>query len=204
MNLFKCLILSAAIATVLVISIGTPTASLANETIAPPTLIKDGGGGYVLEDLVVLRRTSVGDVALENDGSFSLLRDDSSTIFSALNSGPGAAVNFDVSFAKHSIVLTADGQLTLETVARAIRLIGEQQPYTLLIKHNPKFDPSGRRGLTQSRANAILSELNKQQELSNRVSVIFGRDSSGLQEVGKSQLLQVTIMNAGSDSIAVQ
>ena len=178
--------------------------SLAGDQASPPPLVQDGLGGYVIEDLVVVRRAGVDDVTLEKDGSFSLLSDDSSTVFSALNSGSGAAVNFDVAFAKHSVVMTADGQLTLETIARALRLIGAEQPFTILIKHNPKLDPSGRRGLTEGRAAAIIQNLTQRHGVQSAVAVKFGGRSSGLRDVGRSQLLQVTVINSGSESIAIQ
>lgn len=166
----------------------------------PPPLISDGSGGYVLEDLVVLRQGRVEDVKLEKDGTFSLLSDDALTVLSALNSGPGAALNLEVAFAKHSIVMTADGQQTIETIARAFRLIGSDSPFILTVRHDPNLDPSGRRGLTKGRAESIVRELAGRQRIKNKISIKYA-GGDGLVEEGRSQLLAVTIINAGSDSV---
>ena len=166
---------------------------------APPPLISDGEGGFVLEDLVVVRDKVVDGVRLERNGTFSLLKEDPSVVFSALSSGPGAALNLDVAFAKHSVVMTADGQQTIETIARALRLIGSEYPFTISIRHDPKLDPSGRRGLTKGRAQKILQELSGRQGLKNKLMIKYS-SGTGLSQDGTSRLLPITIINIGADS----
>ncbi len=196
--------MGAVLVTVLTTAVSLPKISFADDNVSPPTLTPDGKGGFVLDDLVVIRRAGVDDVTLEKDGTFSLLTDDSSTVFSALNSGSGAAVNFDVAFAKNSIVMTADGQLILETIARALRLIGTEQPFGLIVKHSSKSGPAGRRSLTKGRADAVVRELTQRHGIKSELSVSFTNQGLAVKDVGMSQLLQFTIVNLGAESIAIQ
>ena len=197
MNPIKCFKLSVVFVTALSASIGLQSSCRAQEY-TPPPLISDGGDGYVIEDLIVLRDSLVEGVKLEADGTYTLLNDDSSTVFSALNSGSGAALNIEVAFARHSVIMTADGQQMIEAIARAIRLIGAEHPFILTIRHDPKLDPSGRRGLTKGRANSIVQELSGRQRIKNAISIKYA-GGSGVTDEGQSQLLAVTIVNAGLD-----
>jgi hypothetical protein len=174
---------------------------------AAPQMTEDGNGGYVLNELVIRRQAKVENVNLENDGSFSLLSSSPSVVYSALNSGSGAAVNFELSFARHSTVMTADGQQNMDIIARALKLIGSESAFKLEIHRFGNQDPSGRKKLTQSRANAIVSKFRNAYRITSEITVDYEAKSivaSSKEAESKTvDRLGVTVVNLG-ENVAVK
>lgn len=181
-----------------------PDCLFAREAIEEPSqaMTQDGRGGFILEELVVRRQANVKNVKLEQDGSFTLLTTSPSDIYSALNSGVGAAVNFELNFARHSTVLTADGQQAMETIARAVALIGPQTSFKLLVHRYGNQDPIGRKKLTQSRARAMVNSLNNNHRINSELLIDF-EPRAALSNARKTtstgvDSLSVTVVNLGS------
>lgn len=168
-------------------------------------MVEDGNGGFVLDELVVRRQADVDEVALEDDGSFSLLSSEPSILFSALDSGAGAAVNFELSFARHSIVMTADGQQTLDSIARALTLIGKGSAFQLIVHRYGNQDPKGRKKLTQSRANEVLNKLKSTYGIRSLLSLEYTAKSvqSYIQKSNSNrvEVLGFTVVNMGEGSV---
>lgn len=168
-------------------------------------MVTDGKGGFVLDELVVRRQANVDDVLLEDDGSFSLLSSDPSVLFSALNSGAGAAVNFELSFARHSIVMTADGQQTLDGIARALTLIGKSSAFQLIVHRYGNQDPKGRKKLTESRANEVLGRLKGAYGISSLLALEYTAKSAPSntqrKESNAIEVLGFTVVNMGESTI---
>lgn len=164
-------------------------------------MTKDGRGGYILDELVVQRKADVKNVRLEPDGSFTLLSSSPTDVYSALNSGVGVAVNFQLSFARHSIVLTADGEQTMATIARALTLIGQRSAFKLLVHRNGNQDPKGRKKLTQSRSTAIVNKLINNFRINS--TLLVGFESNSTLTVSQNgtpvgvDSLNITVVNLG-------
>ena len=180
------------------------SASGVAEAVEPDVkLLDDGNGGFVLDELVVRRQANIENVNLEQDGSFSLLSSSPAVVYSALNSGTGAAVNFEISFARHSIVMTADGQKNMEDIARALTLIGSQTAFKLVIHRFGNQDPSGRKKLTQSRANVIANRLRNNYRINSDLSIGYESKPKLIKsDVGSPvamDLLGLTVVNLGKN-----
>lgn len=161
----------------------------------------DGKGGFVLDEFVVRRQANIENVNLEQDGSFTLLSTSPSVVYSALNSGNGAAVNFEIGFARHSTVMTADGQQNMDDIARALTLIGAETAFKLVIHRFGNQDPSGRKKLTQSRANAIANKLRNTYRINSDLSIGYESGGSKIKPAanssGRAESLVLTVVNLG-------
>ena len=175
---------------------------------ASQLMVDDGQGGYILEDFIVRRSRGISGVVIEQDGSYSLVDFKPSVLFSALNSGSGAAVNFQLSFARHSVVLTADGHQELEDIARGIRLIGKETSFKLSIHRYANQDPSGRKSLTENRANVVMNTIKISHGIVSEISLDYisppNIQKNKSQATGKLDYLGVTIVNEGSTDTFVR
>lgn len=179
----------------------SPCIVVASEDPTTIKMVEDGQGGFVLDELIVRRQVEVDNVRLEADGSFSLLTTSPTDIYKALNSGNGAAVNFELSFAKHSIVMTADGLQSLESIARAIKLIGSSASFKLIVHRFGNQDPKGRKGLTKSRAKNIRNKLKYAYGLKNELKIDFqarpSLSKNASLDSNNTQFLGITVVNMG-------
>jgi len=159
-------------------------------------------GVYVLEDLVVSRKTDLSGVRYESDDTLTVTSSSLFTIFEALNSGLGAAVNFKVSFARNSTVMNADGQYELDKMAKALTYMAKGSSFELLVhKGSSQSASSHRKDLEESRVSEILSTLRRRYKLDHDFSVSYenvqNRSSAKELKDKTSQTLTMTIVNLG-------
>lgn len=159
-------------------------------------------GVYVLEDLVVSRKTDLSGVRYESDDTLTVTSSSLFTIFQALNSGLGAAVNFKVSFAKNSTVMNADGQHELDKMAKALKYMEEGSNFELLVHKGSSQSPSShRKDLEESRVSEIISTLRRRYKLDHEFLVSYknvqNRSSTKELKDKTSQTLIMTIINLG-------
>ena len=177
--------------------------SFASEEAADePDLAWQGDGTYVLEDMVVVGRTNIKGVEYEPDGTMSIVSTSLFTIFEALDSSSGAAVNFHVSFAKNSTVMNADGQHQLDQMAKALKYMSDDTQFELLVYKGSSQSPeSRRRDLEENRVKEIMSKLRLRYQLKNEISVNFQPSNKRLTaKQAKNQnyqTLAMTIINLG-------
>jgi len=202
----KCFPAGAAILTALVLFLCLDQLFAAEgEQADQPSLDLQDNGTYVLEDMVVVGRTNIQGVQYESDGTMSIINTSLFTIFEALDSSSGAAVNFDVSFARNSTVMNADGQHQLDQMAKALKYMSDETRFELLVHKGSSQSPgSRRRNLEESRVQEILSKFRLRYQLKNEISVNF--QPSNKRPTGKQakeqnyQTLAMTIINLGEES----
>ena len=164
--------------------------------------ITEVDGVYILEDLVVSRKTDLSGVRYESDDTLTVTSSSLFTIFEALNSGLGAAVNFKVSFAKNSTVMNADGQHELDKMGKALMYMEEGSNFELLVhKGSSQSASSHRKDLEESRVSEIISTLRRRYKLQHDFSVNYksvrNRPSESEFKDKSSQTLVMTIVNLG-------
>lgn len=155
----------------------------------------------VLEDLIVSRKTDLGDVVYEDDGSVSLLTNSEFQAFKALDSGPGAAINFNVSFAHNSATMTADGNRVLEVMANAIKYLGASVSLEILVHETGEAHNSGRASLTKRRAVELVGLLKRRYKIENPIELSYSQSFRSLEApVSRKapQILPVTLVNNGT------
>lgn len=158
-------------------------------------------GVQVLEDLVVSRKGNLRGVIYEDDGSLSLSTNSDFEAFLALDSGPGAAINFTVSFAHSSSTMTASGNRTLEMIAAAMAFSGRDVAFEIIIHNAGEAHTDGSSDLVKRRVNQLVSQLKRRHKLDNKITTTLS-DHFKVLEVPASrrapQLLPLTIVNNGS------
>lgn len=141
----------------------------------------------------------ISKVQVESDGSYSPKTERTIDVLSALNSSVGAAVNFEIQFAKNSSVLTADGRQTLGLIADAISYLDSAVRIDLEIPKHPSKD----RSFTQARGSELVRLLRSRYGVKNPVKLFITplTSKAGFYSVkthGKeTEIKRVTILNMG-------
>ncbi len=138
-------------------------------------------------------------VEVESDGSYSLKTFQSIDVLAALNSGIGTAVNFEIQFAKNSLVLTADGKQTLGLIADAISYLNSDIRIDLEIPKHPVKEEA----FTKARGNELLRLLHSRYGVKNPIKLFITPSNSkagfysakGQDKV--TDIKRITILNMG-------
>lgn len=169
-----------------------------------PKIIAGDDGVHVLEDLVVERKANLDGVKYESDDTLSVEDSDLYTVFKAINSGLGAAVNFDVFFAYDSVVMNADGQHELEKMGSALSYMQEGSSFELLVhKVASQSSSSRRKELDESRVHEVLSKLRRRYKVNHEISIRYTNSQKRPSAVTKEskrppQRLSLTLVNLGN------
>lgn len=128
-------------------------------------------------------------VNVASDNSITLENYGVGDIMTALSASEGIAINFQISFAPNSSVLTADGDFQVASIAKAITYVGTDIDFELQVYGNNKT-------LSRSRVGQILSLLNGRFGLVNKFNVVY-RPAQGKTNGNKKSNMLVKLINRG-------
>ncbi len=171
--------------------ISVPTSNIA-------TVSHAGGNMYVSEPKprFTLDRAKI---VVEADGSFSPKTTSVIDAIGALESGVGAAVNFELVFAKNSNVLTAEGEQTLSVIANSMRYLDSNVRVDVEMPSHAEHGES----FTERRGAELLRLLRSRYGVKNPIKFFVvpsgtGKNFHSIQNNPKgTELDRMTILNMG-------
>lgn len=139
-------------------------------------------------------------VTVEIDGSYTPRSENIIDVLTALDSGVGAAVNFNMAFSHNTYVLTADGRQTLEVIARAIRYLDSSVSIDIEIPAKDEND----RSLTTRRGKELVRILGSNYGLKNQIRFYISTEDALASSMPNKEfrkgtdIKRVTVLNLGT------